>query len=91
MSLEKITYTEKKATRDGFGEALEELGKSNDQVVALCADLTGSLKMNAFKNNHPDRFFQIGISEANMMGIAAGLATAGKIPFTRYVRKFFNG
>ena len=71
-----------KDTRSGFGDGLTELGKRNNQVVALCADLTGSLKMNEFKNNHPERFFQIGIAEANMMGIAAGLTIGGKIPFT---------
>lgn len=72
----------KKDTRSGFGEALLELGKENENVVALCADLTGSLKMNAFADEFPKRFYQTGISEANMIGMAAGLATAGKIPFT---------
>jgi len=71
-----------KDTRSGFGEGLAELGKTNPNVVALCADLTGSLKMNAFKDQNPDRFFQIGIAEANMIGIAAGLTIGGKIPFT---------
>lgn len=78
----KLTYTEKKDTRSGFGDGLLELGKSNPDVVGLCADLIGSLKMGAFQKEFPDRFFQVGIAEANMMGIAAGLATAGKIPFT---------
>jgi transketolase len=78
----KYTYTEKKDTRSGFGDALTELGKKNENVVALCADLTGSLKMEVFKKNHPERFFQIGIAEANMMGIAAGMTIGGKIPFT---------
>lgn len=73
---------EMKDTRSGFGAGLTELGKNNKQVVALCADLTGSLKMNEFKANHPDRFFQVGVAEANMMGIAAGLTIGGKIPFT---------
>ena len=73
---------EMKDTRSGFGAGLTELGKSNPNVVALCADLTGSLKMNEFANNHPERFFQTGIAEANMMGIAAGLTIGGKIPFT---------
>ena len=73
---------EMKDTRSGFGAGLTELGKKNDNVVALCADLTGSLKMNDFKDNHPNRFFQVGIAEANMMGIAAGLTIGGKIPFT---------
>ena len=73
---------EMKDTRSGFGAGLTELGKKNKDIVALCADLTGSLKMNDFKNNHPDRFFQIGIAEANMIGIAAGMTIGGKIPFT---------
>ena len=71
-----------KDTRSGFGEGLRILGETNPEVVALCADLTGSLKMDAFQKNHPDRFFQIGIAEANMMGIAAGMTIGGKIPFT---------
>ena len=70
---------EMKDTRSGFGAGLNELGKSNPNVVALCADLTGSLKMNEFANNYPERFFQVGIAEANMMGIAAGLTIGGKI------------
>ena len=73
---------EMKDTRSGIGAGLTELGKTNENVVALCADLTGSLKMNEFQNNHPDRFFQVGIAEANMMGIAAGMTIGGKIPFT---------
>jgi len=73
---------ELKDTRSGFGAGLTELGKSNPNVVALCADLTGSLKMNDFKTNHPERFFQIGVAEANMIGIAAGMTIGGKIPFT---------
>lgn len=71
-----------KDTRSGFGEGLRLLGERNPNVVALCADLTGSLKMDAFEKNHPDRFFQIGIAEANMIGIAAGMTIGGKIPFT---------
>jgi len=71
-----------KDTRSGFGEGLRILGETNPDVVALCADLTGSLKMDAFQKNHPDRFFQIGIAEANMIGIAAGMTIGGKIPFT---------
>ena len=69
-------------TRSGFGAGLSFLGETNPNVVALCADLTGSLKMNDFQNKFPDRFFQVGIAEANMMGIAAGLTIGGKIPFT---------
>lgn len=71
-----------KDTRSGFGDGLTELGKSNPKVVALCADLTGSLKMNQFQDDNPDRFFQVGIAEANMIGIAAGLTIGGKIPYT---------
>ena len=73
---------EQKDTRSGFGAGLTELGRKNKNVVALCADLTGSLKMNEFKEENPDRFFQIGIAEANMIGIAAGMTIGGKIPFT---------
>ncbi len=73
---------EMKDTRSGFGAGLTELGRINQNVVALCADLTGSLNMNDFKNENPQRFFQIGIAEANMIGIAAGMTIGGKIPFT---------
>ena len=89
--MKNYTYTEKKDTRSGFGDGLTELGLNNKNVVALCADLTGSLKMNEFKNNHPDRFFQVGIAEANMMGIAAGLTIGGKIPFTGTFANFSTG
>ena len=89
--MKKYSYTEKKDTRSGFGAGLLELGKSNDQVVALCADLTGSLKMDAFEKEFPNRFFQIGIAEANMMGIAAGLTIGGKIPFTGTFANFSTG
>jgi len=78
-------------TRSGFGAGLAELGKSNPDVVALCADLTGSLKMDEFKNNHPERFFQIGIAEANMICIAAGMTIGGKIPFTGTFANFSTG
>lgn len=78
----KLTFTNKKDTRSGFGDGLLEAANGNPNVVGLCADLIGSLKMGAFKEAFPERFFQVGIAEANMMGIAAGLATAGKIPFT---------
>lgn len=87
----KITYTEKKDTRSGFGAGLYELGKSNPNVVALCADLTGSLKMGDFKKEFPDRFFQVGIAEANMMGLAAGMTIGGKIPFTGTFANFSTG
>ena len=73
---------ELKDTRSGFGAGLLELGYDNPNVVALCADLTGSVKMDSFEKEFPDRFFQIGIAEANMMGIAAGLTIGGKIPYT---------
>ncbi len=89
--MKNFTYTEKKDTRSGFGDGLTELGLKNENVVALCADLTGSLKMNDFKNNHPERFFQVGIAEANMMGIAAGLTIGGKIPFTGTFANFSTG
>ena len=89
--MKKYTYTEMKDTRSGFGDGLTELGKTSPNVVALCADLIGSLKMNDFKENHPDRFFQVGIAEANMMGIAAGLTIGGKIPFTGTFANFSTG
>ncbi len=78
-------------TRSGFGAGLTELGKINSNVIALCADLVGSLKMNQFKEENPDRFFQVGIAEANMMGIAAGLTIGGKIPFTGTFANFSTG
>ncbi|PQJ17193.1 transketolase family protein [Nonlabens tegetincola] len=83
--------TGNKDTRSGFGAGLTELGNINENVVALCADLTGSLKMNEFANQHPDRFYQVGIAEANMMGIAAGLTIGGKIPFTGTFANFSTG
>src|ERR1051325_10450238 len=89
--MKKYTFTEKKDTRSGFGAGLHELGKKNPNVVALCADLTGSLKMDAFQKAHPERFFQVGIAEANMMGIAAGLTIGGKIPFTGTFANFSTG
>jgi len=82
---------EKKDTRSGFGDGLYELGLKNKNVVGLCADLTGSLKMNKFQDEFPDRFFQMGIAEANMISMAAGLATAGKIPFTGTFANFSTG
>ena len=80
-----------KDTRSGFGDGLTELGQSNENVVALCADLTGSLKMDDFKANHPERFFQVGIAEANMIGMAAGMTIGGKIPFTGTFANFSTG
>ncbi len=90
-SFPNFPVTGKKATRDGFGAGLAEVGNANDKVVALCADLVGSLKMEAFIEAHPERFFQMGISEANMMGVAAGLATAGHIPYTGTFANFSTG
>src|SRR6476646_7479830 len=89
--MKKYTFTEKKDTRSGFGAGLSELGKSDPNVVALCADLTGSLKMDAFQKDHPERFFQVGIAEANMMGVAAGMTIGGKIPFTGTFANFSTG
>lgn len=87
----KLTFTEKKDTRSGFGAGLLELGRNNDKVVGLCADLTGSLKMGDFQKEFPDRFFQVGIAEANMMGLAAGMTIGGKIPFTGTFANFSTG
>jgi transketolase len=78
-------------TRSGFGAGLLELGRKNPNIVALCADLTGSLKMDAFQKEFPERFIQVGIAEANMMGIAAGLTIGGKIPFTGTFANFSTG
>ncbi len=89
--MKKYTFTEKKDTRSGFGDGLTALGKINPNVVALCADLVGSLKMDDFIKNNPERFFQVGIAEANMMGIAAGLTIGGKIPFTGTFANFSTG
>ncbi|MBT0810554.1 transketolase family protein [Litoribacter ruber] len=87
----KFTYTEKKDTRSGFGDGLLEAGRKNPEVVGLCADLIGSLKMGAFQKEFPDRFFQVGIAEANMMGLAAGMTIGGKIPFTGTFANFSTG
>ena len=89
--MKKYPYTEKKDTRSGFGAGLLELGRTNPNIVALCADLTGSLKMDAFEKEFPERFFQIGIAEANMMCIAAGMTIGGKIPFTGTFANFSTG
>ena len=80
-----------KDTRSGYGDAMTELGRSNPNVVALCADLVGSLKIQPFIDENPERFFQVGIAEANMMGIAAGLTIGGKIPFTGTFANFSTG
>ncbi len=89
--MKEYTYTEKKDTRSGFGAGLLEVGRRNPNVVALCADLIGSLKMNDFIKEFPERFFQVGIAEANMMGIAAGLTIGGKIPYTGTFANFSTG
>lgn len=91
MNLNEINPTDQKDTRSGFGAALAELGAKDPNVVALCADLTGSLKMNAFANAYPDRFFQTGVAEANMIGMAAGLTIGGKTPYTGTFANFSTG
>jgi transketolase len=87
----EIEVLGKKDTRSGFGDGLLELAKTNENVVALCADLTGSLKMNGFEKAAPERFFQIGIAEANMIGMAAGMTVGGKIPYTGTFANFSTG
>ncbi len=89
--MKKYTYTEKKDTRSGFGAGLLQAAKENENVVGLCADLTGSLKMNAFAEEFPERFFNTGIAEANMQAIAAGMTIGGKIPFTGTFAVFATG
>lgn len=89
--MKKYTYTESKDTRSGFGDAMTELGQSHPNVVVLCADLVGSLKIDNFIKNHPERFFQTGIAEANMVGIAAGLSISGKVPYATTFANFGSG
>ena len=89
--MKKYTYSESRDTRSGFGAGLLEAGRQDEHVVALCADLIGSLKMNDFIKEFPERFFQIGIAEANMMGIAAGLTIGNRIPFTGTFANFATG
>ncbi|MEM5564182.1 transketolase C-terminal domain-containing protein [Psychroserpens sp. AS72] len=89
--MKTYTNTGNKDTRSGFGAGLTKLGQTNENVVALCADLIGSLKMDDFKANHPKRFFQVGIAEANMIGLAAGMTIGGKIPFTGTFANFSTG
>lgn len=89
--MQQYTPTESKDTRSGFGAGLAELGRTNPNVVGLCADLTGSLKMNEFADENPDRFYQCGVAEANMIGVAAGLTIGGKIPFTGTFANFSTG
>ncbi|MBL7803604.1 MAG: transketolase family protein [Saprospiraceae bacterium] len=91
MKINDITSTSNRATREGFGQGLLELGRQNPKVVGLTADLMESLQMQHFQKEFPERFFQIGIAEANMMGIAAGLATGGKIPYTGTFANFSTG
>jgi transketolase len=89
--MKKFEVQNVKDTRSGFGAGLSELGKTHPNVVALCADLTGSLKMDAFQKDHPERFFQVGIAEANMIGLAAGLAIGNQVPFTGTFANFSTG
>jgi transketolase len=89
--MKKFEITGQKDTRSGFGDGLLEAAKANVNVVGLCADLTGSLMMDSFQKEYPHRFFQTGIAEANMIGLAAGLATGGKIPFTGTFANFSTG
>ncbi len=87
----ELNNTGSKDTRSGFGDALTELGNKKEEVVALCADLIGSIKMGDFAKQHPDRFFQAGIAEANMVGVAAGLTVGGKVPFIGTFAAFATG
>jgi transketolase len=89
--MKKYTFTEKKDTRSGFGAGMTELGRTNPNVVALCADLVGSLKIDTFIKENPERFVQCGIAEANMIGIAAGLSIAGHIPYATTFANFGSG
>lgn len=89
--LKDIQSTGQKDTRSGFGDGIAELGRKNPNVVALTADLAGSLKLNQFMKEFPERFFQCGISEANMIGVAAGLTIGGKIPYTTTFANFSTG
>src|SRR6266481_6979544 len=89
--IKDIQQQNEKETREGFGEGIHEVGKNNPNVVVLTADLGGSLKLKPFKKDFPERFFQTGIAEANMMGIAAGLTIGGKIPYTTTFANFSTG
>lgn len=91
LNMKKYTFTEKKDTRSGFGDAMTELGRTNPDVIALCADLTGSLKLEVFQKENPERFIQTGIAEANMIGLAAGLTIGGKIPYATTFANFGTG
>jgi len=89
--MKRYTYTEKKDTRSGFGDAITHLGRTNKDVVALTADVTGSVKMGTFAKEFPERFFNTGIQEANMIGMAAGFTLEGKIPFAASFAEFVSG
>jgi transketolase len=89
--MKKYTFTEKKDTRSGFGAGMAELGKTNPNVIALCADLVASLKLDAFIKDNPQRFIQCGIAEANMIGVSAGLALSGYIPYATTFANFGSG
>jgi len=89
--MKKYTDSDKKDTRSGFGAGLLEAAKENENIVALCADLIGSLKMDAFVKEFPERYFSTGIAEANMQGVAAGMTIGGKIPFTGTFAVFATG
>lgn len=89
--MSKFKFIDQRDTRSGFGAGLLEAGRKNPNIVALCADLTGSLKMDAFAEEFPTRFYQAGIAEANMVGVASGLATSGKVPFTGTFANFATG
>ena len=91
MEKQQFINTGNKDTRSGFGAGLSVIGDENPNVVAMCADLTGSLKMDAFAKAHPERFYQAGIAEANMIGVGAGMALSGKIPFVGSFAAFATG
>lgn len=91
MEKQQFINTGNKDTRSGFGAGLSVIGEENPNVVAMCADLTGSLKMDAFAKAHPDRFYQAGIAEANMIGVGAGMALNGKVPFVGSFAAFATG
>jgi len=91
IDINSLASDQKKATRDGFGEGLQIVGQRNPDVIGLCADLIGSLKMQAFIKDNPDRFIQVGIAEANMMGMSAGLALSGKVPYACTFANFATG
>ncbi|HOZ97154.1 MAG TPA: transketolase C-terminal domain-containing protein [Niabella sp.] len=91
MALKDIQFTEKKDTRSGFGDGIAAAARKNENIVALTADLLGSMKLNQFVKEFPERFIQCGIGEANMMGVAAGLAIGGKVPFTTTFANFSTG